>query len=730
MTPEEKREAARLRMARWRKANNLRVREHWRRAYWKAKGYPGYTGIMLGGMEISPELREEVACLRKQIHQWNHDYYLWHAPTVTDAEYDQAFDRLKALEDQHPELADPNSPTQRVGAPVENAFAKVKHRAPMLSLDKVTEAIQVVEFFGSVQGVVEPKVDGISLAVRYARGRLVEAITRGDGLLGDEVTANARTIRTLPLVLKAPLTFEVRGEVFIRFSAFARMNDELVRAGEEPAANPRNSASGALKLKNPAECARVPLEFMACRIMESLKGYETHEAVLEFLEEQGFCTTSSPPMPVKECMTMFQYGLDLGNVNDLSEILQQLEHSRRMQDFPTDGLVFKISSLALQQELGDGVRAPKWALAFKYPPEQIQTCIRSVEFTVGKTGKITPVAHLDPVLISGSTVARASLCNRDELTRLAVDVGDEVLVEKSNEIIPKVIRVVRKASPGKILAMPTLCPVCGEPVAVYDDVVDVYCTNAQCAGQSEARLRHAVSKQALDIQGCGAQTVALLHANGIQTLADLLEAQDLPCLKPATRAKVLQGIKESYQRPFWRKLMALCIEGWGAGVCADIAARFPDMDVLTAALFSSEDSEQQFLEVLPGVGEVRLKNFKHALEVHGEELVRLFDAGFWNQAQSEAVENAEIRGKVFCITGDLSGCTRDQAHEAIRKRGGIVKTSVSKYVHFLVVGEAPGLGKTKAAQRWNTPCLTPDEFFLKLKWFPRQELLSDPDKEY
>lgn len=708
-------------MAAWRKNNPARAREHWRTKYWKKKGFPGFRGVALGGKDVTPEIRQRYHHLCALVHRLAYEYYIWAAPTVSDAEYDRLFDELKQIEKDHPELADPNSPTVRVGCSALSTFAKVAHQVPMLSLDKATTAEEVAALLGGHQGVIEPKVDGCSLSIRYVKGRLVQALTRGNGREGDDVTHNARTIRTIPLWLKKPLTIEVRGEVYMKYSDFAKMNEALAAAGEELAANPRNSASGALKLKDSKECAKVPLNFMACHILEPVEGYATQDAVLELLEELGFATTSALPLPIEECTTMFQSDVNLGSVPDIKEHIDNLDTSRKLQDFPTDGLVFKINDLAVQRELGNGTTAPRWAVAFKYPPEQVETRITQIEFTVGKTGKVTPVAILEPVLISGSQVSRASLCNGDELRRLKVDVGDSVLVEKSNEIIPKVVRVTKKHTRGKIAQMPTECPDCGAQLVPYEGMVDIFCVNPACTGQVEARMRYATGKQALDIDGCGEQTVKLLIQGGIHTLGDLFAATDFPYLKPAARKKLLAGRELALKAPFHRKLIACGIEGWGVQTCQDITQRFPSFDQLVDA------SDTNAIEPVPGIGPVRAASLRNYLQTWAEELVRLAELGFWKVTKRDQIENPAIRGKTFCITGGLPDCSREQAHAEILKRGGLVKSSVSRQLNYLVVGDAGGQNKASAALRWGTVCLTPEEFFKMMDWFP---VAVNPEREH
>ena len=708
-------------MRRFRKANPLHMRLLWREAYWRRKGYKNYEGVALGGMETPVEVRREVEELRTKIHEWNFQYYVWAAPTVTDAEYDRAFDRLKELEKKHPGLEDPSSPTRRVGSPMMTTQAKVPHRVPMLSLEKAKAVKDVVNFFGAYEGVVEPKIDGCSLALKYVNGRLVQAVTRGDGKEGEDVTPNIRTIRNVPLRLRSwKLTLEVRGEVFMKWSDFEKHNQRLVAEQDQPAANPRNAATGALGLKSPADCAKVPLSFIAYQIVGHVEGLklDRHTEALAELEELGFVTSSALPRPVKDCMGMYQYGFLLNSAKEVAELVENLDAARRLQDFPTDGLVFKVDDLKVQRELGSGTTAPKWALAFKYPPDQVKTRINKIQWTVGKTGKITPVAEFEPVLVSGSTVARASLCNPDEIKRLGVNVGDDVLIEKSNEIIPKVMKVVARHSKHHA-ATPDKCPVCGAAVQHYEAFVDVFCVNPKCEAQAEARLVYAVSKNALDIDGCGPQAISVFVQHGIVTLPALLKS-DCECFKGVTKKKILEGIAKALEAPYWRKLSALCVDSWGKQTCQVVATKFPTLP----DLFDAQDNKK--LDFV--VGEAKAGELAIHQRTHEAEWAELMDMKFF---PLEAVKtDGALNGKSFCITGSVPGCPdRGIAEEEVRKRGGLVKSSVSSKLDFLVVGNEPGNNKLEGARRWGTTCLTPEQLFEMLSWNPKIEAPQiDEDK--
>lgn len=712
-------------MVLWCAQNRDHVRRLWRKSKWKKKGFVNYEGVGLGGKEMDNELRRKVENLRERIHHLNHQYYVQCVRTeASDAQYDELLAELKELEQRHPELEDPNSPTMKVGAPVLAGLDEVKHKVPMLSLEKAKDVASLIHFFGGseCEGVIEPKIDGASLSVHYINGRLVQAVTRGDGIKGKDVTHSARTIRSLPLMLKGrKLTIEVRGEVFIRWSSFDEYNRLMEDKGEDLAANPRNAAAGALGLKDPADCARVPLDFIAYQIVKTDELAMTyHTDVVELLEELGFFTTSLLPMPIESTEGMFQFGFALNDEDEVRRHIARLDKARRVQDFPTDGLVFKVNDLAVQRELGVAATHPKWAIAYKFQPDRAKTTIKQIEWTVGKTGKITPVALLEPILLSGSKISKASLCNPDEIKRLDVNVGDEVVLEKSNEIIPKIIQLATKQSKG-FAKPPAKCPACGAALSNFQEFVDVFCLNSTCSAQSEAKLVWATGKHGLDIDGCGPQAVALCLENGIKTLSALLAEKEFAFFKGAARKKMQTGVKKALEAPFWRKLSALCIEGWGQLTCQEAATKWPTFRQLIEALDVGEvknvfrDSKAHQLDL-----------FASAYEA---EIVALDSLDFF-PAKAEETESV-LAGKSFCITGSITGVPdRADVEEEIRKRGGVTKSSVSRKLNYLVVGDSPGNNKLIDAKRWGTKCLTPDQLFEMLAWRPKHPVTINPDKEY
>jgi DNA ligase (NAD+) len=720
-TPQEKfkqREVDRVRRYRQRRPD-WRIDDR-RSRYRRRFGFHYFSGYnRRHGMT---ETARQIEDLRAQIHDWNKQYYAWGNSQVEDAEYDRAVAELKELEAAHPECHDCNSPTARVGSQEVSTFPKAAHSSRMLSLDKATTVAAVCKFFpaGSI-GIVEPKIDGISLSLRYMHGELAQAITRGDGSIGDDVTLNARTVRNIPLVLPSRATIEVRGEIYMKWTDFNAHNAELIAEGDAPAANPRNAAAGALKLKDSTETAKRRLSFMAYSVLGDVD-LPTEEVMLEWLENNHFPSVSLPPLPMVDSENMTQYGIPLTDPAEVSRLVDRMDKCRKAQDFPTDGLVFKLSDRAAQQELGSGTTAPNWALAFKYPPEQVTTTMLGIDITVGKTGKITPVARFTPTLVSGSTVASASLCNQAEINRLGVNVSDKIIVEKSNEIIPKIIRVAEKHSKGPY-TIPTACPSCSQPVSKPDGLVDYYCFNLKCVAQVTARLRHAVGKSGLDMDGCGDSLVDDLVKQGAASIADVFTI--MPKLKPAAQARFARARKSALAQPFWRRLHALCIESIGKSKSQELAAKWPTLSLLIDAVSVEKNNLVAKL-----IGKSSHDELRTALFARWDELDALSKVGFFNDKPPEKTEQP-VAGLAFCITGNLS-VRRMDAETAIEKAGGLIKSGVTKKLDYLVVGPDGGATKSRAAQRNGTKCINEDELWTMIGTRPKAADVSkhDPEHEY
>ena len=685
-----------------------------------------------------PELMEantRIQELRRLINQHNHRYYVLDAPDISDLEYDALFAELVALERQYPELDDPNSPTKRVGADSVSSFVKVKHERRMLSLDNTYSAGEVLKFFDSEEELfVEPKIDGVSLKLVYERGKFKQAVTRGDGEQGDDVTANARTIMTLPLMLAEEISLEVKGEVYMTHSVFNRLNNELEAAGDELFANARNAAAGTLKLKNSTEVAQRMISFVVHGCLTEINGVDTHDRLIDYLETLGFQSTLQLPMTqaaaslTKNAATVSRL-FRLGDEAKLKEMIETADEMRKFLNLATDGLVFKVNDLAKQRELGEGTRAPKWAVAYKYPPERKMTELLGVTVQVGKSGRITPVAELKPVPLSGTVVRRASLCNQDEVERLGIDVGDIVYVEKSAEIIPKVVGVAREVRGTKFWKMPEKCPGCETKLVRQEGEVDYYCPNYDCDDQVFARLKHATGKGALDIAGCGEAMVRELMRHGVRKLSDLFTIKDVSFFKAAARRKFLEGREQCKQQPYWRKLHALAIDGMGKERCQEMQ-RWPSIPALLDAQKKADelrvnleervkssgekitDEEKAVLNGSPRsiLGDVVYAALIKFLEEHSDEIEALDALGL--EFEADSATTGKLTGKVFVITGTLISGSRDEVIRRIEAAGGVVKSSVGKKCQYLVEGTDAGRTKTQAAAKLGVKVITEEQLYL------------------
>jgi DNA ligase (NAD+) len=632
--------------------------------------------------------------LREELHQHNHRYYVLDQPIITDAEFDQLFQELLTLERQHPELADPNSPTQRVGSQGQSAFKKVAHIAPMLSLDNAFSADEVVAFFKQpgLAIIAEPKIDGLSLSLHYEAGRLTKALTRGDGTTGDDVTENARCIQAIPLVLKQPITAEVRGEVFMPKDVFAELNKRQEAEGEDLFANPRNAAAGTLKQRDSSVVAARCLQFFAYHLQGRPLSYNhNHVDTLSTLEMLGFVI----PSPFVQVPVI---------KDNVERTIAYFNELRLTLGYDIDGIVFKADSQKVREELGTGNRAPKWAVAYKFPPEEAITKLVSVTVQVGRTGVLTPVAELKPINFAGSTVKRASLCNQDEVIRLGLNVGDDVVIVKSAEIIPKVIRVAHKQSQGH-WKMPTVCPCCDHAITQQVGMVAYCCTNPFCPGRAFEQLKYILSKSVLDWDGMGEAAIqAVMDGTTAVTLADLISLPEetiLSVFKPAMQKKFLAGQQAVKKAPLWRKLAALGIVGLGRTKSKELAARLGSLERITASP----------AEVELVLGQAAKKNFYAYFDKQEnlDEIDRLDELGYKFEDTAKTV--GPMSGKVVVITGAMMSGTRDQVAKRVEDAGGVVKDSVSKKTHYLVRGDGAGLNKSAAAERHGVPIITEEDLF-------------------
>ncbi len=646
------------------------------------------------------EAAQRIAALRAEIEEHNRRYYEEAAPTIGDREYDQLYRELVELEKRHPQFASPDSPTQRIGGKPLKAFAQVTHRVPMLSLDNTYSETEVAEFRRRMERhlpneeiptVVEPKVDGVAVSLLYEKGQLRYAATRGDGTVGDEITQNIRTIRSIPLKLKdtAPAILEVRGEVFMDKRGFATLNKERTEAGLTPFANPRNAAAGSLKQLDPSIAAKRPLGiiFYGTGLVEGAK-LEKHSELFPLLKKLG--------LPCSERWWM---------ANSIEEILQairELDQVRHDFAYQTDGAVVKVDSFRQREALGFTAKSPRWAIAYKYAAERVETRLHDILVQVGRTGVLTPVAALEPVVVSGSRVSRATLHNQEEIERKDIRIGDVVLLEKAGEVIPAVVGVRTDLRTGaeKKFRMPARCPDCGSKLVKDPDQVAVRCVNSQCPKQLKRRVEHFASRGAMDIEGLGEAMVEQLVNRGfVREISDIydIDAAKLSQLERMGEKSIrnlLDAIEKSKIRPLWRLIYALGILHVGVSASRALADHFRNLDALMR-------STPEKLQRIPDVGEVVGSSIHQFFqESRNRKMIeRLERSGLSLTSEDRAASDAlpAFKGTTWVLTGTLSQ-PRDEIAEMIVARGGRVIGSVSKKTNYVLAGEEAGSKLEKAKQ--------------------------------
>ncbi|MBI2095728.1 MAG: NAD-dependent DNA ligase LigA [Candidatus Omnitrophica bacterium] len=650
--------------------------------------------------------------LRREIRRHNRLYYDRSKPEIPDAEYDRLVKQLERLEETYPELRRGDSPTGRVGGRPQRQFKTVTHPVPMLSIDNTYSREELAAFDervrknlgeGSPEYVAELKIDGVSLSLLYERGSLVRAATRGDGRSGDEVTENVRTIREIPATLKkagrVPSPLEIRGEVFMPKTVFLALNRRKETEGEALFANPRNAAAGSLKLLDAAVVARRGLRFIAHGLgFYEKAAFQAHAEVLDFFKKAGI-----PPSP--------HYRL-CKNLDEVYAACDWWAAKRGELDFEIDGLVVKVNALRQQEALGATNKSPRWVIAYKFPAEKVQTRLVDISVQVGRTGALTPVAHLEPVFLAGTTVARATLHNPDEIERLGLKIGDTVLVEKSGEIIPQILEVLAEKRTGKEkrYVFPRRCPVCGSAVSRQQGEVAARCVNIGCVAQLKARLLHFASRKAMDIEGLGEALVEQLADKKI-----VGDFSDIYSLEKATleglermggksAGNLMREIEASKKREFHRLVYALGIRHVGVNAARLLASRFGSMEKLSAA--SAEE-----IESIRAIGGVISKSVLEFF-ANGENLSvigKLRKAGVNAREEKKEAVSSTLAGKVFVLTGTLAGFSREEAAGEVTDRGGKVAGSVSRRTDFVVAGESPG-SKLEEARRLGIRILDEEAF--------------------
>jgi len=662
----------------------------------------------------STDARKETQKLRAEIERHNRLYYVEAAPVISDRDYDALLRRLEDLEKQFPKLATSDSPTQRVGGEPIKGFQNVRHTVPMISLANTYSKDELVEFDGRVQKllgetpytyVLEPKIDGVAISLRYENGSLVRAVTRGDGTTGDDVTTNIRTIKSIPLRLSedAPDVLEVRGEVYMTRDGFAKLNDERQEAGLDAFANPRNACAGSLKQLDPRVVAKRPLDAVFYGLGECSEYFESHQKMLETFTAYGLRITP-------------QYWADVSAMEILS-LLDELHNMRDTFPFEMDGGVIKVNQRDLYEPLGATAKSPRWAVAYKYEPEQAETLLKEITIQIGRTGVLTPVAELEPVQLAGTVVKRATLHNEDEIQRKDIRVGDRVIVEKAGEIIPAVVHVVTKKRTGieQPFNMRAACEELGiNPIKVEGEVawrID----DLHHPAMLKRWLTHFASRKGMDIDGLGESIVeGLVDAELVKSPADLYDLKkeqllELEGFKEKKAANLIVGIEKSKTRPLDRILFALGIRHVGSGAARILASQFPNIGKIM-------DADVQALEKIRDIGPIVAKSivdFFHPTEgreaartrgndqrewqtLENKELIERLQAAGVNFEQAAAGGSDELAGQTFVLTGTMESLSRDEAGELIRARGGAVTSSVSKNTSYVIAGEKAGSKLTKA----------------------------------
>lgn len=663
------------------------------------------------------DIQNTIQSLREELNLHNHNYYVLDTPTISDYEFDIKLKELQDLESKHPEFFDENSPSQRVGGMITKNFQTIIHKNRMYSLDNSYSKEDVLDWEKRIQKMLgdvpleytcELKYDGASISMTYEHGKLKRAVTRGDGFQGDEVTNNIKTIKSVPLQLKGdyPDSFEIRGEIILPLEGFAKMNQELIEIGETPYSNPRNTASGSLKLQDSAEVAKRPLDCLLYTFIGNDVKFSTHFESLEKARNFGFKVPKEAKL-VKTIDEVFEF-IDYWNVH------------RHDLPYETDGVVIKVNNLYYQDELGYTSKSPRWAIAYKFKAEQVSTRLNSISYQVGRTGAITPVANLEPVQLAGTIVKRASLHNADQIEKLDIRVGDEVFVEKGGEIIPKIIGV--DFTKRSLDLLPTVyitnCPECQTELIRKEGEAQHYCPNFYgCPPQIIGRIQHYISRKAMDIEGLGGETVALLFNNNlVHNYADLYELtvdQVIPLERMAQKSaeNLVNGIEKSKEVPFERVLFALGIRYVGETVAKKLAKHYQNIDNLSNASLMD-------LILVDEIGERIAQSVVEFFENLENQILiqRLKDYGV--QLEAKTVFNPDatdkLVGKTFVVSGVFEKLSRDDLKKAIEDNGGKVGSSISAKTDYVVAGDNMGPAKLEKANKLNVPIISEDDFIAML----------------
>jgi len=656
---------------------------------------------------------EKIRTLRKELREHNHNYYVLDNPTISDFDFDMKLKELQGLEEKYPQFHDPSSPTLRVGGEITKNFETVAHEFRMYSLDNSYSKEDLLDWEKRMQRILddidieftcELKYDGASISLTYEDGMLLRAVTRGDGFQGDEVTSNIKTIRSIPLRLKGdyPAKFDIRGEIILPLSGFDKMNEERIAAGEDPYMNPRNTASGSLKLQDSSIVAQRPLDCLLYGIVGPNTGIATQFEMLEKARQWGF----KVPSIAKLCKS----------TDDVMAFVAYWDVHRHDLPYETDGVVIKVNNLRHQEELGYTAKSPRWAMAYKFKAERVSTILREITYQVGRTGAITPVANLEPVLLAGTTVKRASLHNADQIEKLDIREGDTVYVEKGGEIIPKIIGVDLSKRPegSKPTAYRTHCPECDTQLVRNEGDAKHYCTNFYgCPTQITGRIQHFISRKAMDIEGLGGETVELLFNQGlINNYADLYvltKEQLLPLERMAEKSaeNLVKGVAASVAIPFERVLFALGIRFVGETVAKKLARAYKNINALMNASVEELISVDEIGE---RIAQSVVDFFQNDRNLENVARLEMYGLQFELSADQFLNHTELLKGKTFVVSGVFETVSRDELKKMIETNGGKVGSSVSSKTSFLVAGDKMGPSKRTKAENLGVSIITEQEF--------------------
>jgi DNA ligase (NAD+) len=665
-------------------------------------------------------IKDTMDDLVKELNQHTYNYYVLAMPTIADYEFDKKLEVLIALEKEHPEFADPNSPSQKVGGDLTKTFTTVKHKWPMLSLGNTYNEQDLRDFDERIKKsignqfeyVCELKFDGLSISLTYEDNRLIRAVTRGDGTQGDDVTTNVKTINTIPHHLKtkdAPELFEIRGEIFMHRAAFERLNKERGEIGEISYANPRNFASGTIKMQNPKEVAKRPLDCFLYALNTNKVLFNTHWESLQAIKSWGFHVSEFSKLAT--------------SIEEVFAFIKHWENERFKLGYDIDGIVIKVNNYTQQQELGYTVKSPRWAISYKYKAQEVETVLEKVTYQVGRTGAVTPVANLKPVVLAGTTVKRATLHNANEIERLDLHEGDSVFVEKGGEIIPKIINVnfEKRKSDAQRVIYPIICPECATTLIRKEGEVAFYCPNDEgCPPQIVGKIQHFIGRKAMDIDGLGDETIETFYQKGlVKHISDLYtlheKADELKTLDRFGQKSIdnmLAGIENSKQMPFEKVLFGLGLRYVGETVARKLATGTRNIAQLSKA---TVEELVTIDEIGQRIAESVVEYFQKPEHIHQIQLLQSYGLQFEVDEVAITLESNKLSGKTFVISGVFEDYSREELKELIENNGGKILSSISAKLNYLVAGDNMGPSKLEKAQKLNIPLISEGALLEMLK---------------